>query len=307
MNIDQDDTWSLERYYNTPQLVRWGTTTKEQAAEYINTGKELWEKLIIKKYAHTDQFEQKEELLKRIAVCWFLYSKALEQKKPFYNGMFVIKDTHDHALYNFFYQYVEQTIDDKHKDPGYYSTNLFSYARHSTHFKKDKEPNSEYGIEIRYSDKDWAAYDLPSGCSHILMGKLKNTDDYKNRMYLKMEDAGIYYTEIIYHAGGVVWSCARKVLPCLIGSQIASKFITLNDGKFCQKEHLPHTVKNLYYQECKKQNVSPHTVSSISQIWKHIKDSEVNSLPKTKELIEKQYSNFQERFGDEIIIDTGSF
>lgn len=315
MQNNDEELWDLDRYFETKELVRWGVTTPEKAQQYLNDGQGLWNDLIkglppLVTYEDNDYkaiFDQKKELTKRVTLCWYLYSKALEQKKPFYNGMFVIKDTDEHAVYNFFYEYVANTIDTMHENPVYYSTNPFSYARHSTHFKNNKIKNTEYGIDIRYNIKEWSCYDLPSGCSHILFGKLKENQDKRARMYLKMEDAGLYVTELPYHISGVFTSCARKTLPYIVGTHIASKIITPNDGKFCQKEHLPNDILDLYYQICREKNIDFKKCCTITDFWEHVIDQKDDKLSTVKEHLHNNYSDLKERFGNEIIIDTNCF
>lgn len=306
--VDQEknDTWTIKRYFGNKKLTRWGKTTQEQAEKYVLEGQKIWDTLVQDDYPKNKiSFDQKEELIKRVAVCWYLYSKALDQKKPFYNGMFIIKDTPSHHIYDFFYTYVENTIDENHKYPVYYSKNLFSYARHSTHFTRYKQKNSEYGIDVRYSKREWSSYDLPSGCTHILFGKLKNDDNKACRMFLKMEDAGLYFAELPYHINGVVGSCMRKMLPCIFGFNIASKMITLNNGEFCQKEHLPHEISDLYYKCCKDNNVVPLCVGTIGHIWSHCHSFEDNDNPLQSiiDYLNNRYTDLQGRFGNEIIID----
>lgn len=312
-SMKKDDIWNLDRYFETKELVRWGTTNQEKACQYVKEGEELWTTIIQSKDACNSEnqllcnFDQEKELTKRVSVCWYLYSKALEQQKPFYNGMFVIKDTDDQAVYNFFYHYVKKTIDTTHEKPVYVSTNLFSYARHSTHFKYDKVQGSEYGIDIRYKERNASAYDLPSGCCHILFGLLTKNNDNRSRMYLKMEDAGLYFTELPCHTVGVCASFMRKLLPYLLGTNIASKIITLNNQKFCQKEHFPENVSDLYNNFCKKYNLKKDTIHTIFELWEWIlKQDENDNISLIKEFLQKNYTNLTERFGNEIIIDTFS-
>jgi hypothetical protein len=298
-----EDLWTIERYFNTPELKRWGTTSKEQAQEYINTGQQIVDTLIKNGHQNLAQnypYARSEELKKLVAVSWFFFSKALEQKKPFYNGMFVIKDTEKMDLYTFFYEYVKNTIDKSHEKPGYCSTNRFSYARLSTHFKYDKQDCSEYGIDIRLNEKEWSSCDLPGGCAHILFGKLKDTDYSKSRFYLKMEDAGLCWFELPFHITGVIGSASRKTLPKIIGEWAASAVVTLNDGTYLQKEHLPLDIKKKYYEACRRKKITPVNVYSIAGIWDHVRTcSELISI---KDLLEKEYSDIQERFGNELII-----
>lgn len=167
--------------------------------------------------------DQEEYLHAIIAIIWFFYSQAIENKQTFKEGTFVIEDR-GWQLNTFLMKYVKTygdpirgikkpmlinqpftgTIDDPALNMSY---NGFAYPRESSHFEVSQESFRHYGIDIRFGGSGELPL-LPADKRHLLFGKI---DEQKQLLFIKPENYGLYYKDgFIYHGKEYIESIARK-------------------------------------------------------------------------------------------------
>lgn len=156
-------------------------------------------------------FDRESHLQEIIDAFWFFY--YLGAKKNGYlfkKGVIVVEDAPDWSLYSLFENYFTKTnpqLNGTNDKPVLISYNLYSCARHSTHFLSSQKEFPQYGIDARIQHLKIECY-LPHGHGTLLIGRISHGE--KTLFFLKPERVGVAYKEAVSHSWGVVESLARK-------------------------------------------------------------------------------------------------
>lgn len=273
----------MESYFSEEQLHRWCITEQKEAADFIKQGAIVIDNVIEGKH-QKKSFDRKTYLHSIRSVIWFLY-----HFNPVFNNGTIVIDDPSNKIFNFLYHFVDQTTDESHRHPVTYSTNPFSYCRKSSHFPEEQKAFPHYGIDSRDDSNQYARYDLPHGCSHILFGQLPD-----NRMFIKPEKYGLHlYYDLAMHAKGACGSIGRKTIPSIFGT---------NDEQHHKKEHLPGWIRDKFREITAQRGIETN-ITTIKQLFE-LEEQHKGVFAKLIEQVNKKYDNADKRYGNEIVIDT---
>ena len=257
---------------------------------------------------------QEEYLKSIVALNWFFYSHALENKQGFEEGTFVIEDK-DFKFYNFFMDYIKKfnpAIKGDATDPlAHYSNNPYGYSRDASHFVHMKKKFRPYGIDMRLGNSSELPL-LPAQKKHMLFGIV---DPDKHHIYVKPENHGIYYADgLIGHIGEFALAQARK--PTWVGScakGVLSYFgydIGTDDDKNNRKERIPQQFLTEFTEAIKsddnlKENHADLLKNAKVEGIKTLTKPELANSEKIQKLLAEyrnEYDNVENRYGREIHI-----
>lgn len=219
---------------------------------------------------------QEEYLRSIIAIIWFLYNQAIENKQMFQEGTFVIEDT-GWRINNFLMNYIQtyggvngrqfknpknfnspfvffnQPLTQTIKDPELHvSYNPYGYPRESSHYKVSQKEFRHYGIDIRIGTSAELPL-LPASKRHLLFGKIpliENKEIKKQLLFIKPENYGLYYKDgLIYHGKELLESWARK----------ANLTITKDDDPSYAKERIPTEFLKEFAEALEVSDLPPKT------------------------------------------------
>lgn len=257
---------------------------------------------------------QEEYLKSIVALNWFFYSHALENKQGFEEGTFVIEDK-DFKFYNFFMDYIKKfnpAIKGDATDPlAHYSNNPYGYSRDASHFVHMKKKFRPYGIDMRLGNSSELPL-LPAQKKHMLFGIV---DPDKHHIYVKPENHGIYYADgLIGHIGEFALAQARK--PTWVGScakGVLGYFgydIGTDDDKNNRKERIPQQFLTEFTEAIKsddnlKENHADLLKNAKVEGIKTLTKPELANSEKIQKLLAEyrnEYDNVENRYGREIHI-----
>lgn len=270
--------------------------------------------------------DQNEYLNAITDLMWYFYSLAIKKRQAFEEGTFLLEDP-NLKFYNFLIGYVKlvnSTIKGTLKDPALTrSGNYYGYSRLSSHFKLEQESYRHYGIDIRFLNETQAQSLLPTGKCHILFGKV--TDD---KIFIKMESAGLTLRDIPWHAAEFVGAQVRKVIPSLkqfvdqyISPQYFSDFliyyIGVDDNPNYRKERVPQEFIQTCFTILQHGNLSSEVIKKhfekfitrglqyLDQLIKNppneFSSEQINEFRLYHQKLSKDYDNLSIRYGREVI------
>ena len=136
------------------------------------------------------------------------YKLAIDADQAFSEGTFVIQDT-GWLFYNFLLDYVKDvnpSVKGTIGDPAVkFSGGMTAYPRLSSHFVLEQKSYRHYGIDFP------RGLELPFKKHHILFGKIDDQD----RLFIKLESAGLTSRDIARHGWEFAAAQVRKAAPAI--------------------------------------------------------------------------------------------
>ena len=233
-DVNKFIAWAKRRQYVADEGKSQTIPTVDKVVRWIEQGEHYAHQLF-----NTDQeialpFGQ--ELEPILSLIWYFYMKAYEKGQAFEQGAFMIEDPDD-RLYDLLMRYAQKKNNDiKTMAPVKISSNKYAYKRLSSHLKhsRSEDDPAHYGIDIRLADNARPVPYLPTLKKHLLFGKVKLPYSEKKLLFIKPEDAGLYYADgALDHGLDFVISLGRKTAPSLFGSDDEARY---------RKERIPKEI-----------------------------------------------------------------
>ncbi|MDP2193198.1 MAG: hypothetical protein Q8K36_01535, partial [Alphaproteobacteria bacterium] len=152
-------------------------------------------KLVRKADTQADTFRN-DYLMSIICMSWALDNLAIQKNQGFSRGSFTLIDS-EHKFANYLKGYVSLVTGSAHPEtlPYLQTPNNFAYRREPTlggsSHHQHHSPDSQFGIDARFSSSHGVLRLLPHGHTHILFGKLQYNDDHPSLTFLKFEPVGL--------------------------------------------------------------------------------------------------------------------
>ncbi|MBP9752340.1 MAG: hypothetical protein KBD31_00810 [Proteobacteria bacterium] len=250
----------------------------------------LWARSAYKLFHTEDKtvIEQKNYLASIICIAWALNQMAQDKNQPFARGSYTIVDP-DHRIYEYLKGYVALCTKTTEPEKLAYAatSNNFAYRRDPTlggsSHHKEHSPESQFGIDARFSSDEGVLKVLPFGHSHLLFGKLVYGNNHLPLTFIKFEEVGL---------GNVACAIAH-----------ATNFGSSGNAgtKTRREKDIPQFAKDIYHSIMGDDKPLP---KSVREMYFSIQEKD-NILASTfeRELAELGYDFVYIRKGNEVILD----